>query len=53
MDFLSWIANRTMGKLLFYTLLAIPVIVLVGFLGGMSHKKKNDESRNLESNDKT
>jgi hypothetical protein len=45
MDFLSWIGERTLGKLFFIAVLALPVLAMFGLMGLLSRKRgrKSDE----------
>jgi len=39
-DFSNWVASRTLGKLFFVGLLALPVIAIWGYFGFLGRRKK-------------
>jgi hypothetical protein len=46
-DFLSWIGERSLAKLLFSAVLALPVLAFLGYTGLLSrrrNKKDNEDS---------
>ncbi len=47
MEFLSWIGERSLAKLFFVALLALPVLALLGYTGLLfrgRNKKGNEDS---------
>jgi hypothetical protein len=42
-DFFSWIAERSLGKLFMYAILALPILALLGLIGVFPKKNGKNE----------
>ena len=48
MDFLSWVGERSLAKLFFLAVLALPVLALLGYSGLLSRKRNRKDNEDSQ-----